>query len=73
MLKFYLCLNERFSECFIHHRNYFLNFSNFKYIVENIFLVKYNIPDILDNDVDAIISRLFFIQNREPTSWFLGL
>ena len=40
----------------------------FKEILESIFSCKYNVRDILDNDIDAILSRVFFIQNREPSS-----
>ena len=37
--------------------------------LDNIFLNVYGIDDILDNDIDAIRSRIIFIQNREEASW----
>ena len=73
ILNFYFWLRDCFSECFFIHRSYFLKFSHFKTYVENIFLLKYNIPDVLDNDIEAILARIFLIQSREPSSWFLGL
>ena len=34
---------------------------------------KYNLSNILDNDFDAIVSRISFIQDREPTSMYVNL
>ena len=39
----------------------------------NVFLDKYDVSGILDNDLDALETRLFYIQDREPCSLFLGL
>ena len=33
--------------------------------VKNILTEKYDIDDIFDNDIDAIVSRVLFVQNRE--------
>ena len=36
----------------------------------NVFLDRYDVCGILDNDLDAMESRLFYIQDREPCSLF---
>ena len=45
--------------------------SYFKEILESIFSCKCNVRDILDNDIDAILSKVNFIQNREPSSMYV--
>ena len=39
----------------------------------NVFLDKYDVSGISDNDLDALESRLFYIEDRETCSLFLGL
>ena len=41
--------------------------------LDNIFLEKYQIDNVLDNDIDAITSRIFYVQNREEATWNLGM
>ena len=41
------------------------------YLLESIFSCKYNVRDVLDNDTDAILSRVLYIQNREPSSMYV--
>ena len=33
----------------------------------------YNVPDVLSNDIDALVSRIDFIQKREPSSMYFPL
>ena len=33
----------------------------------------YNLPDVLSNDIDALVSRIDFIQKREPSSMYIPL
>ena len=54
-------------------RNYFMEKSYFKENLESIFNCKYNVRDVLDNDTDAILSRVLYIQNREPSSMYVYL
>ena len=52
-----------------------ISFTNHSFLVHylgNVFLDKY-VSGILDSDLDALESRLFYIQDREPCSLFLGL
>ena len=41
--------------------------------MDSVFNDVYSITDILDNDLDAIISRIFYIDRREPRSNYLVL
>ena len=41
--------------------------SSFYAEIADIFLKEYGIENIMDNDRDAIVSRIWFIQNREGT------
>ena len=34
---------------------------------------KYNVPDVLTNDIDALVSRIDFIQKRESSSMYIPL
>ena len=73
LLKFYFWLYNCESPCFCHHKCYFLKFSNIKKSIDKIGYKEYNVANIFDNDIDAIVSRMFYIQNMEPSSWFLIL
>ena len=35
------------------------------------FREKNNVRDVLDNDIDAILSRIVYIKNREPSSMYV--
>lgn len=73
ILKFYHWLSRCNSPCFIRYKFYFLHCSYFEQCVDDVWLTKYIVEDVLDNDLDASLSRLYFIQNREPSSLFFGL
>lgn len=72
-LKYYRWLKNCKSLCFLKYKYYFMNYSDFKASIDNIWLKKYDVLDVLDNDVDALISRMHFVQDREPSSMFTGL
>lgn len=71
-IRFYKWLGECSSSCFIRFKFYFMNFSTFKSHIDDVWKTKYNVEDVLDNDLDALMSRLYFVQHREPSSYFLG-
>ena len=52
---------------------YYFNF-NFviKKSVENIFLMKYNVNRVFDNDFNAVLSRIDYVQRNEPRSSYLN-
>ena len=73
ILKFYKWLEKCDSPCLMLNRYYILNNSSLKMSLDNIFLEKYQIDNVLDNDIDAITSRIFYVQNREEATWNLGM
>ena len=40
-----------------------------KCTIENTFSSLYDVCDAIDNDIDALRSRIFYVQNREECSW----
>ena len=42
-------------------------------ILINFVFDTYDVYDVLNNDLLALLSRIYFIQDREPCSMFLGL
>ena len=46
---------------------YFSNYSCMILEVNNILMSVYNVCSLLDNDIDAIKSRIQYVQNNEPT------
>ena len=53
-------------------RIYWTNCSKFKQRLDHLFLEKYDIDDVIYNDIDAMISRMKYVQYREPNSWQAG-
>ena len=72
MLKYYRWLRNCSSPCIVPNRHYFINNSLLKRQIDSIFLEKYEMYDAYDNDIDAVISRMKYIQFREPSSWQPG-
>ena len=66
-----LLIGNAVSICFMRVKNYFMEKSYFKENSESNYSCKYNVRDILDNDTDAILSRVLYIQNREPSSMYV--
>ena len=46
-----------------------MNHSSLKIKLDAIFHDVYGIDDIIENDIDAIFSRIIYVQNREEASW----
>ena len=73
VLQTYNSMRRRESPCLVGLMLYFGKFSFIKRCIDNIFVRKYQIADFEDNDFDAIVSRLFYVQDREDATWFMGL
>ena len=58
---------------FFNLKIYFMRFSTVKRVVDNINFQLYGISNILNNEYDAIMSRIFLVENFEPSSLFMGL
>ena len=69
MLKFFRWLNNCTSPCIAQNKLYFITNSSIKCRVTRLFQDKYDIDDVVNNDIDAIASRIKYIQFREESSW----
>ena len=72
MLKYYRWLRDCTSPCIVPNRHYFIDNSLLKRQIDSIFLEKYEMYDAYDNDMDAVMARMKYIQFREPSSWQPG-
>ena len=52
------------SPCFMRVKYYFMEKSYFEENLESIFSCKYNVRDVLDNDTNAILSRVLYVQSK---------
>ena len=69
MLKYYRLLKSCTSPCIVANKHFLVNNSMLKYRLDKLFFDEYQIEDINDNDIDAIMSRIKYVQFREPNSW----
>ena len=72
-LKFLFWLSKCNSGCFYLHKIYFLNSSNYISNFNKLWFNKYGVTNVLENDLCALISRIWFIQSREESSMFFGI
>ena len=70
-LKFFNWLVVNDSLCFSSFKYHFIHNSYMKRQLDKLFLDTYDIVNILENDKDALVSRIFFIQDREPASFYI--
>ena len=50
-----------------------MRMSRFRGTIDAIALRVYSFGDVIDNDYDAIIARIMYVQNSEESSLFTGL
>ena len=62
------CSSPRFRM----HKTYFLKYSYFKRSIDFVWAAKYGVSDILGNDIDSLLSRITFVQDRELSSFYFG-
>ena len=68
LLKHYFAIFKSTCTVINHLRYYFLFDSEIKSNIDNLFRSNYEIQDLLDNDIDAILSRIDYIERNEPRS-----
>ena len=73
VLQFYISLIGRDSSCFLGLGRFLRSSSMLRSNLDKIYFDKYQINDVLENDIDAIISRIFYVQDHEDSSWFFGV
>ena len=57
------------SPCFVMHKVFFCKFSSFYSELDKLFQMKYCLNKFEDNDVDALPVMMFFVQDRDPSSF----
>ena len=68
---FYLNCHVYYSYyCFYLHKIYFLNNSIYISNFNKLWFNKYGVTNVLENDLCALISRIWFVQSREESSMF---
>ena len=72
-IRFLFWLNSSTSSCFSSLKVYFMRFSIMKPVVEYIGFSLQDKSNILDNEYNAIMSQIFFVQNSEASGLFVGL
>ena len=60
LFKFCLWLDKIYCEspCFVRHKTYFMQMCRFRATIDAIALRDYSFGDVIDNDYDAIITRI---------------
>ena len=71
--RFAFWLKKCNSVCFYSFKYYFMNHSLFIEYFNQFWFDTYDVYDVLNNDLHAILSRINFIQDGDPCSMFLGL
>ena len=69
--KFIKWLEVSDSPCIIWHKVFLTKFSAYGGYLRDVFRRNYDIIDVPDNDLDAIYSRLKYVQSREPSSSYM--
>ena len=57
------------GDSFFRYKYYFLYNSVFMTRLELLWQSEYNVPDVSSNDIDALVSRIDFIQKRESSMY----
>ena len=73
LTRFMLWIKYSKSDSFFRYKYYFLYDSIFMTHLALLWQSKYNVPDVLSNDIDALVSRIDLIQNRESSSMYIPL
>ena len=68
MARFSHSLKKSSSSCLFKHKFYFTENPFFKSFVFCTWQNIYDVDNILENDLDALMSRILYVQIREPSS-----
>ena len=72
MTRFMFWLKKCNSVCFVPFKFCFMNRSKYCEYFSKLWSDKYGLKNVFDNDFDALLARIKFVQDREPTSMFVG-
>lgn len=73
MMKFYAWMKDTKIVCMMRHRYTMIHHSDFAKRINRVFSNVYEVSDVLSNDIDALVSRIGFVQLREPSSSYMYL
>ena len=59
--------------CFYSFKYNFINHSSFIDYFDQFWFDTYGVCDVINNDLHALFPKIYFIQDREQCSMFLGL
>ena len=71
MARFLHSLKNSSSSCLFKHKFYFTENSFLKSFVFSTWQNIYDVDNILENDLDALMSRILYVQIREPSSMYI--
>ena len=66
-------MSRRVSPCFETHKMYIMKFSLFRKCIDRISSENYGIRNILDNDFEAVVARLYYVQSIDESSLYTSL
>jgi hypothetical protein len=61
------------SPCFIPLKNYFIQSSIFRNDIIKLFFEEYQIDNVFNNDIDAVLSRIDFVEAREIRRYYIPI
>ena len=73
ILSFILWLRKCTGPCFISNKHYFFNLSTWLSYLNALWLQKHNVVDVFNNDFQALISRICFVQISLNFSMFFKI
>ena len=71
MARFLHYLKNSSSSCFFKHKFYFTENSFLKSFVFSTWQNIYNVYNILENGMNALMSRILYVQIRKPSSMYI--
>ena len=71
MARFLHSLKNWSSSCLFKHKFHFTENSFLKSFVFSTWQNIYDVDSILENDLDALMSRILYVQIREPSSMYI--
>ena len=71
MARFLHSLKNSSCSCLFKHKFYFTEISFLQSFVFSSLQDIYDVDNILENDLDALMSRILYVQIREPSSMYI--
>jgi len=72
ILRFFSWMSRCNSPCFVMHRKFFIKHSYFKQCIERVCFTNYEFRNFLENDFNAVVARIRYVQTNESATYFVG-